>query len=581
MILSKRRFARAVTLLFAVAIVNILIVVCYLGRERTLLSIFNYQNFFRLSITSDSIKDYSIFFKGLEHYNPDIPKLTSNYEKKKAQEVKTENDEFLMSKEYLQSIIDLPQATVAKLEESHSNYIEVHMKNLIELHNIKSFGGIQPHHSEWSKYEGSRGYVMVGGERYSWLALLVIKQVRALGMKYPIELFIPGKNDYEAHFCEVILPSLNARCNLPEESFLEELKSKFNLHRYQFKLIAFLTSRFENILYLDADGFPLVNLDYIFESELYKEKNMLLWPDAWARTTNPAFYDIAGLTVNESKKTVLNAYDKKKAADRAAGKTNETPDSDYSFKNAYFHTFEGALPDPTTEAGIMFINKTSHLKTLLLCLYYNVYGPDTYYSLLTQGAAGEGDKETFIAAATVMGEPYYQTGKGLKFCGYINKETKEFNSKSLGHYDPIETYKSDDPASDDLLKFIFMHLSYPKYYPEWLVNNRELKYEHDGEDKRIYEEAYESAGYDFDLRVFQIFVESLCSSYYDEESGKSIDGLLAVKDTDFVGVHLRWLREHVRFNEKLCKNVFLSHLQYLKESTPEKYKDKIYRKDAE
>ncbi|KAK7679537.1 Golgi alpha-1,2- mannosyltransferase [Cerrena zonata] len=41
-------------------------------------------------------------------------------------------------------------------------------------------------------------------------------------------------------------------------------------------------------------------------------------------------------------------------------------------------------------------------------MYYNYYGPDYYYPLLSQGAAGEGDKETFIAAAHKLKLPYYQ-----------------------------------------------------------------------------------------------------------------------------------------------------------------------------
>ena len=52
--------------------------------------------------------------------------------------------------------------------------------------------------------------------------------------------------------------------------------------------------------------------DYIFESDLYKEKNLILWPDAWGRTTNPKFYEIAGVKVKENK-VRYSEYDKKQA----------------------------------------------------------------------------------------------------------------------------------------------------------------------------------------------------------------------------------------------------------------------------
>jgi alpha 1,2-mannosyltransferase len=67
------------------------------------------------------------------------------------------------------------------------------------------------------------------------------------------------------------------------------------------------------------------------------------------------------------------------------------------------------------------ISKRKHSLSLLLALYYNFYGPRFYYKLLCQMAAGEGDKETWLAAVTALNKTYYQVREGTQPVGrYIN-----------------------------------------------------------------------------------------------------------------------------------------------------------------
>ena len=47
--------------------------------------------------------------------------------------------------------------------------------------------------------------------------------------------------------------------------------------------------------------------------------------------------------------------------------------------------------------------------------------------LFSQGAAGEGDKETFIAAAHKLDLPYYQVGEFNREFGPINDNTENMN----------------------------------------------------------------------------------------------------------------------------------------------------------
>lgn len=511
-----------------------------------------------------SIRNYEIFFHGLEQFDPEIPSLKGNYLKdgENAREIFVNDDNFLMSKKYLSGILNLPGDAVAKLTQSHAEYIEHHINHLIDSYGIETFGNVLPMDLEWSQsYSGLSGYVLIGGGQYSWMSYLVIKQIRKTGSTLPIEIWLDSKKDYERDFCERVLPKLNAKCNVFDDKLAKSLEERFGVGGYQYKMLALLSSRFENILYLDSDGFPATNLDYLFESEYFLETGMIVWPDAWARTTNPSFYDIAGLQIKPTNKYTYNRYDKKKAEGGDLPPYNE-----YDFSNTWFHTFEGTLPDPTSETGILLINKTKHLKTLMLALYYNIYGPQYYYPLLTQGAAGEGDKETFIAAATIMNESYHQVKKTFRWCGYFREDNGQFASKALGHYDPKGSVADPD---GDKVQIIFMHLSYPKLLPGWLIQNHDLVYKDTDKHIRMYFDVYNSAGYDFDLRIFQIFTEALCPNYFDKK-GNPIDGQIGIsKKDEYMGSYLSFIKENEEDNAQKCSSVFIPHLKWLKETTKE------------
>ncbi|KAL6453227.1 MNN2 Alpha-1 [Candida maltosa Xu316] len=523
----------------------------------------NPQNAAETIPKNGKITDYTIFFDKLENYAMKEPSIKKKYKTEHAKELFSNHDSFLFSKEYLENVLDIPDKTLEELKDSHHRYVSEHIPELLK--EVKTFGNLLPSDDEWDSYKGSSGYVLVGGGRFTWLSFLVIKQLRATGAKLPIELFIATESDYEPEFCDKVLPKYNARCNVFDSNLADNLKERFDLGGYQYKMLALLSSKFENVLYLDSDNFPTKNVDYLFESDLYKENNLLLWPDAWARTTNPKYYDIAEVIVKENKLT-YSKYDEK----QAGGKDKLKPLSEYTFKDSWYHDFEGALPDPTSETGMFMVNKSSHLKTLLLCLYYNVFGPNYYYPLMTQGSAGEGDKETFIAAAHAMKEPWHQCAKQFQWTGYNSKTEKKFVSKALAHYDPIQAQS----GSNDQVDIIFMHLSYPKFYPNWLVDNHDLVYKDSDEHIRMYESVNKNVGYDFDLRVLEFFTEGICPNYYDSETGEPIDktSKTTFKD-DYMGPYLWYVKGEEENNINRCKDVFIPHLKWLRESSQFAEKD--------
>lgn len=511
---------------------------------------------------SKGLVPYRAFFDGLENFAINGDRLKGNYISEKVHDARSTDRDFLFSKEYLSSILNIKDDTLEQLKTSHHKYVEEHMPHLLNDLGISTFGELTPKSPKWENYQGSAGYVLIGGGKYSWLSYLVVKQIRATGSTLPIEVFIPTESDNDPRFCNEILPKFNAKCNMLDLSLVEYLSLKFSISGYQYKMLALLASQFENVLYLDSDLYPLKNVEYLLRSKLYQENGLIIWPDDWSRTTNPKFYEIAGVDVPE-KKVRYSEYDRAQAEKNG----EELKDlKDYTFKDSNFHDFENTLPNPSSEAGVMLVNKTSHLRTLLLALYYNVYGPNFYYPLLTQGGAGEGDKETFIAAATVMKEKWFQTLKKFMWVGYHSEDTKKFESKMLGHYDPIESKEDSETAP-----LIFAHCSYPKHYTDWMYNNHDLIYKELGEHIRMYAGTYENIGYDLDLRLLNAHAEALCEDIWLEKE-KEDDTTLDERE-EYMGNYLEYINNEREINRKRCQEVYIPHLRWLKETT--KYPDTL------
>lgn len=344
------------------------------------------------------------------------------------------------------------------------------------------------------KYSGN-GIVMVAGGKYSVLAYSVIKMIRSRGTTLPIEVLIPEDRKTDAEFCSLLKSDLNGECIYLESIFDDSILSKYTFKGFQYKSLALMASSFENCLLLDADDYPLKNLDGIFEDEAYTKNGLVLWPDFWRRTTHPFFYESAGIKVNTEKR-VRNFIDSWSNM-RSFIPTGE---------NIPYHDFEGTLPDPSSETGQLMINKKHHWKTLLLSMYYNVYGPNLFYHLLSQYAAGQGDKDTFIAAAHVLDLPYYQVMSVPSLDGYHSKG-KDESYRGVAYYqkDFREDYKvqkdlvskmrnnelSFDEKSYSPVKFrdtyfradlskshaLFAHCNLPKFNPLDLAKNQEYMFE--------------------------------------------------------------------------------------------------------
>ncbi|CCK72495.1 alpha-mannosyltransferase KNAG_0K01300 [Huiozyma naganishii CBS 8797] len=288
-------------------------------------------------------------------------------------------------------------------------------------------------------YQGD-GIVMVGGGKYSLMAYLVIKHLRSSGTSLPVEVFIPPNEEDETEFCETALPELNAQCIFIDRILPSAMIKTFHFKGYQFKSLALVSSSFENVLLLDADNYPVRRLDDIFKQEPFKSTGLILWPDFWRRTTTPLFYNISGVAIDLTS-PVRYSFDDLTPPEVYFNSTMDR-------SKIPVNDFAGAMPDVSTESGQLLINKRTHLKTILLSLYYNVNGPAWYYPIIAQRAPGEGDKDTFIAAANFYGLPWYQVKTRVGIDGY--SEDGQYHGVGMLQYDFVQDYELYQSARRDI-----------------------------------------------------------------------------------------------------------------------------------
>lgn len=265
---------------------------------------------------------------------------------------------------------------VTKLKEHHSSF-----KSFVKDTIMPKFKKLE---ESKDKLYQDQGVVIVAGGKYSLMAMPVIKSIRENGgvtikNTLPIELIIPPSESDDKKFCTNVLPKLDPT-GLTNCVFLSDYFDSETLKHvagYQLKAFSLLVSSFEKVLLLDADNYVINSLDNFFDGDIFRETGMILWPDFWRRVHNPRLYDIAGLKVERKQVRYSVDYISPKELYTQSDKS-KVP----------FHDFEGAIPDGSTESGQMLVDKSKHLDTIIMSLYYNFNGPSYYYRLLGQASFG-------------------------------------------------------------------------------------------------------------------------------------------------------------------------------------------------
>lgn len=269
---------------------------------------------------------------------------------------------------------------------------------------------------------GTRGIVSTAGGTYLPVMVISIRMLRKTGSALPVEVFL-SRTEFEPLICNNVLPALNARCVV-----LTDIVGSEEISHYQYKIYSILFSSFEDVLFLDSDSFPIYDPEPLFTNKPFTETGLVMWPDFWYMSESPFYFTISS-QVNSS------------LGER-----------------------------PATEAGELLYSKAKHTYSLLLATYYNAYGPSHYFRLLSQGAPGEGDKETFPWAARAFGEPFYYVKEPVRSIGYLIPGKDIVDGTAMVQYDPRDdilntSQPSTDPSAIPSAKPLFVHANFPKFNP--------------------------------------------------------------------------------------------------------------------
>ena len=358
-------------------------------------------------------------------------------------------------------------------------------------------------------YKGP-GVVTVAGGGLLGPAILSIRMLRRTNSTLPVHVFLQA-HEFEQEICEEVLPNLNAECYIFEDFLGSD--TPFEVRTYQLKALAILFSSFEQVSWMDADCIPLRDPAELLALEPFLSTGLVTWPDYWIATEDQVFYTIAG----------LKSYPK-------------------------------GLPAKSTESGQLLWDKRKQLSTLLLATYYNIHGPGCFYQLLSQGAPGEGDKETFLAAAVVLGQPNFRVKHDLTPIGFQEEKTKAFHGKGMVQYDPCDEYAGKDDKGTGAVRPFFIHANTPKMNAGHLLyEERQLYMPQTWNRIRIWgpkESTVKEFGFDVEEAVWQELIHMVCElqpklndwrgkkklckkarSYFQEVFAKDVSSVLDGQDS--------------------------------------------------
>ncbi|EAS37068.3 alpha-1,2-mannosyltransferase [Coccidioides immitis RS] len=323
----------------------------------------------------------------------------------------------------------------------------------------------------------TRGIVSTAGGSFLPVVVTSLHMLRQTGANLPVEIFIADPSEHDKYICDTLFPALNARC-ITLSKILDHSPLVEGLKKYQFKIFALLFSSFEEVLFLDADAFPMHDPSRLFASEPFASHGLVTWPDFWQVTYHPSFFEITSQPLPKG--------------------------------------FEHA----STESGQVLVSKKSHSKMLLLSAYYNFYGPSHYYPLLSQGHPGEGDKETFIAPARILNLPFYAVSTGPGVFGY-RKPDGGWEGGVIMQADPVwdsrlkkgEVYGWGGKPNAPPGTFITCHANLPKLEPVRVFGEGGLAWTQDNKPKRMWgaaEEMIDRIGHDVEKDLWRALKSTAC-----------------------------------------------------------------------
>lgn len=121
-----------------------------------------------------------------------------------------------------------------------------------------------------------RGIVIVGGGRYLPSAYIAIRHLRQHACALPIQLWHLGEQETPQFWHDLVSMWRVESVDALRAPGAVDFK---HLGGWECKIHAIIGCPFEQVLLLDADNLPLVNPEFLFESELFARHGHVFWPD--------------------------------------------------------------------------------------------------------------------------------------------------------------------------------------------------------------------------------------------------------------------------------------------------------------
>ena len=127
-------------------------------------------------------------------------------------------------------------------------------------------------------YEGKGIVTCAGGVELFTNAWVMLKLLRHLGCNLPVELWHFGPGEMTQKM-EALLAPLGVECRAADWVGDSLPRDQLKPRAWSFKPSAIHRSRFEEVLFLDADNFPVGDPELLFHCEPYADTGAVFWPD--------------------------------------------------------------------------------------------------------------------------------------------------------------------------------------------------------------------------------------------------------------------------------------------------------------
>jgi hypothetical protein len=297
------------------------------------------------------------------------------------------------------------------LQKKFQSLREYYNNNLLHRNSTKQ--------SRYELYNNTKGIITAaGGKELLLQSFVSINLLRYHGCNLPVELFYADEGEMNEVFIKK-MKELNVSCiNIQSH----ELFNDYNARNFSIKSIALFLSSFEEVIWMDVDIIPFMNMEELFDDPIYKHKHYLFFPDIFC-------------------------FGKYQNANTE--KTNELmKEFGFSFK----------VGENETDAGLFVINKNKISQDfIVLNLLFNINHKLTY-------AYAYGDKELYNLC--------------MKLCG-IEYSTNDVRPGIIGKYFPADDllcgngslFKKNDLDNEDSIYCAHMTLHnishVPKYGNAW------------------------------------------------------------------------------------------------------------------